>query len=229
MWRHVAYIPAPLAPPHNVRRGLSFRSTPPGLDWSASGAHYDWQRVRDIRTDAPATVETTTNAILIDVVGGTAASTTGFGAIFWRVDIDAVVFVPTLRFDLASHTLLVADAYVPPPQSGSSQEGREKLSGHHLRLASCGITGTTRLQLGSGSCQFWWKGVARGGMGNQLRCRWNVGMNPLCNRGTGDFSATFTKERKRESVCDTFRHSYRHQPDLRSAVCSRFLRDRWGA
>lgn len=67
---------------------------------------------RSIRTDTLKNVKATIHAILVGASGIQEKRARIFG-LHVKGNIDTVVFVPTLRFDLASHTL-VADAYVLP-------------------------------------------------------------------------------------------------------------------
>ena len=67
---------------------------------------------QDIRTDTLTNVKTTIHAILVSSAGVQQHKSRIFG-LSVEGNTDTVIFVPTLRFDLASHTL-VADAYVLP-------------------------------------------------------------------------------------------------------------------
>ena len=67
---------------------------------------------RDIRTETLTNVKTTIHAIMVGAAGVQERKARVFG-LNVKGNIDTVIFVPTLRFDLASHTL-VADAYVLP-------------------------------------------------------------------------------------------------------------------
>jgi hypothetical protein len=69
-------------------------------------------RERDIRTDTLTNLKATIHAILVGAAGIQERKSRIFG-LNVKGNIDTVIFVPTLRFDLASHTL-VADAYVLP-------------------------------------------------------------------------------------------------------------------
>ena len=69
-------------------------------------------RERDIRTDTLMNVKDTIHTILTGVAGVDRLRSRVFG-LHVKGNIDTVIFIPTLRLDLASHTL-VADAYVLP-------------------------------------------------------------------------------------------------------------------
>jgi len=69
-------------------------------------------RERDIRTDTLTNVKATIHAILTGAAGVQEHQSRVFGLSVKR-NVDTLLFVPTLRFDLASYTL-VADAYVLP-------------------------------------------------------------------------------------------------------------------
>jgi len=163
-------------------------------------------RERDIRTDTLANVKTTIHAILVGATGVQQHHSRVFG-LNVKGDIDTVIFVPTLRFDLASNTL-VADAYVLP----LNQDRLRKVWG--ALVATLG--GFPGVELWGDEVATWKRLLPV----LAERCRtWKHGPNceflvkksiplsleyrndPLCSCGKGkDISAAFMKEKKWEFV-----------------------------
>ena len=156
---------------------------------------------RDVRTDTLTNVKMTIQAILVSATGAQKSRSRVFG-LSVESNIDTVIFVPTLRFDLASHTL-VADAYVLPLILDRLDKVEETLGS---------------ITKGLGKVELWGNEVA---IWKRLlpalaeRCRtWSHGPNceflaeksiplslehendPLCSCGKGkDVSEAFRKER----------------------------------
>ena len=163
-------------------------------------------RERDIRTDTLTNVKTTIHAILVDATGVQQRQSRVFGLAV-KGNTDTVIFVPTLRLDLASHTL-VADAYVLP------------LNRDRLRKVEKTLTATLGeliyVDLWGDEVEAWKRLLPA----LAERCRtWNHGPNceflakksiplslehendPLCSCGKGkDISPAFVKEKKWESA-----------------------------
>ena len=162
--------------------------------------------VRDIRTDALATVETTINAVLIGAAGVQQHQSRVFG-LYFRGNIDAVIFVPTLRFDLASHTL-VADAYVLPLNRDRLGKVGGKLAAiigdsPHVELQGDNIAAWKRLlPVLAERCRTWKHGPNCEFLAKKLvPLSLEHGNDPLCSCGKGkDVSPLFMKERKWESA-----------------------------
>ena len=95
---------------------------------------------RDIRTDTLTNVKKTIHAILIGAAGVQQHQSRIFG-LNVKGNVDTLIFVPTLRLDLASHTFVQCRCVRTPPRSGPREKGREDVVGDHRRLASCGAVG----------------------------------------------------------------------------------------
>jgi hypothetical protein len=163
-------------------------------------------RDRDIRTDSLTNIKTDIHAMLLGATGIQGHQSRVFG-LSVRGNTDTIIFVPTLRFDLASNTL-VAEAYALPLN-------RDRLAKVKKMLSS--ITGKMLIR------DLWADGVAdwkRLLPALAERCRtWKHGPNceflaknavplslehendPLCSCGKGkDISEAFMKEKKWESA-----------------------------
>lgn len=158
-------------------------------------------REQDIRTDALTNIKTTIHAILVGATGVQTPQSRVFGLAV-RGNVDTIIFVPTLRFDLASHTL-VADAYALPLNQDRVEKLQKMLSGLVGKFATLNLWGDEVAD---------WKRLLPALV---ERCRtWNHGPNceflakkkvplslehendPLCGCGEGkDVSAAFVKER----------------------------------
>ena len=159
-------------------------------------------RDRDIRTDTLTNVKTTIQTILVSVAGVQQQHARVFG-LSVRGNTDTIIFVPTLRFDLASHTL-VADAYVLP----LNEDRLRKVE----KMLVAIIGGLIRVELWGDEVAAWKRLLPA----LAERCRtWKHGPNceflakrsvplslehendPLCSCGKGkDVSAAFMKEKK---------------------------------
>ena len=164
-------------------------------------------RERDIRTDILMNVKDTIHTILTGVAGVDRLRSRVFG-LHVKGNIDTVIFIPTLRLDLASHTL-VADAYVLP----LNQDRLRK-----VEKALVAVMGEViiRVELWGDEVAAWKRLLPA----LVERCRtWQHGPNceylakksiplslehkndPLCSCGKGkDVSAAFLKEKKWESA-----------------------------
>ena len=161
---------------------------------------------RDIRTDTLMNVKGTIHAILVSAAGVQRHQSRVFG-LSVKKNMDTIIFVPTLRFDLASHTL-VADAYVLP----LNEDRLRKVE----KMLMAVVGGMVRVELWGDEVAAWKRLLPV----LAERCRtWKHGPNceflakksiplslehendPLCSCGKGkDVSAAFLKEKKWESA-----------------------------
>jgi hypothetical protein len=160
-------------------------------------------RQRDIRTDTLTNIKTTIHAILVSATGTQKPQSRVFGLAV-RGNVDTLIFVPTLRFDLASHTL-VADAYALPLNQDRVKKVQKMLTGLVGKFVTVNLWGDEVAD---------WKRLLPALV---ERCRtWKHGPNceflakrtiplslehendPLCGCGKGkDLSAAFMKEKAR--------------------------------
>jgi len=161
---------------------------------------------RGIRTDTLANVKMTIHAILVGAAGVQELRSRIFGLSI-KSNTDTVIFVPTLRFDLASHTL-VADAYVLPLNRGRVRKVEKMLVEINRGLLRLDVSGDEvaawkrllpalaercRTWKHSPNCEF----LARKSIPLSLEHE----NDPLCSCGKGkDLSAAFMKEKKWESA-----------------------------
>jgi hypothetical protein len=161
---------------------------------------------RDVRSDTLTNIKRTIHAILAGAAGIRGRRSRIFGLNF-EGNMDTVIFVPTLRFDLASHTF-VADAYVLPPDMARLEEVANMLMVIFKELCNVELYGDEVAA---------WKRLLPA---LAERCRtWKHGPNceflaekkiplsleheddPLCSCGKGkDVSAAFRKEKNWESA-----------------------------
>ena len=163
-------------------------------------------RERNIRTDALTSVKTTVGAILLGATGVQQHKSRVFG-LKVRGSFDTVIFVPTLRFDLASHTL-VADAYVLPLNRDRLRKVEQTLAAIAgellcMELQGDGVATWKRLLPALAErCRTW-----KHGPNCEFLAKRSIPLSlependPLCSCGKGkDISAAFTKERKWSSA-----------------------------
>jgi len=161
-------------------------------------------RERDIRTDTLTNVKTTIHSIFVNAAGMGPHQSRVFG-LRARGNIDTFIFVPTLRFDLASHTL-VADAYVLPLNQDLFQKiGRTLVAtlGDFVRVELWGdevATWKRLLPVLAERCRTW-----RHGPNCEFLAKKSIPLSlehendPFCSCGKGkDISAAFVKEKKWE-------------------------------
>ena len=158
---------------------------------------------RDIRTDTLTNVKATIRAILVGAAGIEQNRARIFGLMNVKRNIDTFVFVPTLRFDLASHTL-VADAYVLPLNRNRFKQVEETLMATIGELAQVELWGDEvatwkRLMPALAErCRTW-----KHGPNCEFLAKKSIPLSlehendPLCSCGKGkDVSAAFMKERE---------------------------------
>lgn len=163
-------------------------------------------RKRDIRTDTLTNVKTTIHAIFVGAAGIQERRSRIFG-LNVRGNVDTVIFIPTLRFDLASHTL-VADAYVLPLNQGRLRKVEKTLAailGELLHVELWGdevATWKRLLPALAERCRTW-----KHGPNCEFLAKKTIPLtlehenDPLCSCGKGkDVSAAFMKEKKWESA-----------------------------
>jgi len=163
-------------------------------------------RERDIRTDTLTNVKTTIHAILVGAAGVQQHQSRIFG-LNVKGNVDTVIFVPTLRFDLASHTL-VADAYVLPLNHDRLRKVEKTLMailGELLHVELWGnevATWKRLLPALAERCRTW-----KHGPNCEFLAKKTIPLSlehendPLCSCGKGkDVSAAFMKEKKWESA-----------------------------
>jgi hypothetical protein len=161
---------------------------------------------RNDRTDTLANVKETIHAILVDASGVQQHKSRVFG-LSAEGNIDTIIFIPALRFDLAAHTL-VADAYVLPLNKSRLRKVERTLGAIMGEM--------TTVNLWGGEVASWKRLMPT----LAERCRtWKHGPNceflatktipltlehendPLCSCGKGkDVSVAFMKEKKWESA-----------------------------
>lgn len=161
---------------------------------------------RDIRTDTLTNVKTTIHAILVGA--------TGVQEHKWRIfglsvegNTDTVIFVPTLRLDLTSHTL-VADAYVLPLDRSRLRKVEKTLRsiiGKMLVLNLWGdeVANWKRLLPALAErCRTWKHGPKCEFLAKKtIPLSLEHENDPLCSCGKGKgISAAFTKEKDWESA-----------------------------
>jgi len=158
-------------------------------------------RARDIRTDTLANIKTTIHEILINAAGIRQHKLQVFG-LHVGGNVSTVIFVPTLRFDLASHTL-VADAYVL--HVNLDNPGKVAVFGDLLCVELWGeeIAAWNRLLPALAErCRTWKHGpncefLAKTSIPLSLKHK----IDPLCSCGKGkDISEAFKKEKEWESA-----------------------------
>lgn len=161
---------------------------------------------RNIRTDTLVNVKTTIHAILTGAAGIEQAQSRVFG-----LDIngktDTIIFVPTLRLDIESHTF-VADGYALPldqDRSGEVEEALAGITGELLRVELWGddiATWKRLLPVLVERCRTWKHGpncefLAKKSIPLSLEHK----TDPLCSCGKGkDISAAFMEEKKWQSM-----------------------------
>ena len=159
-------------------------------------------RERDIRTDTLTNVKTTIHGILVCATGMRQKRVRNFG-LSVKGNIDTVIFVPTLRFDLASHTF-VADAYVLPLNWDRLRKAEKTLGviiGELARVELWGdeVAAWKRLMPALAErCRTW-----KHGPNCEFLAKKSIPLSlehendPLCSCGKGkDISAAFMKEKK---------------------------------
>lgn len=159
-------------------------------------------RKGDVRTDTLTNVKATIHSILVSATGVRQPRSQIFG-LSVEGNIDTVIFVPTLRFDLASHTL-VTDAYVLPLNEDRLRKVEKTLGsirGDLLRVELWGdeVAAWKRLLPALAErCRTWDHGpncefLAKKSIPLSLEHE----NDPLCSCGKGkDVGEAFTKERK---------------------------------
>lgn len=163
-------------------------------------------REQDIRTDALTNVKSTIHAILVGASGVQQRPSRVFG-LSVEGNTDTVIFVPTLRLDLASHTL-VADAYVLPLNEGRLNRVQKALAGvvgemHTLNLWGDEVANWKRLLPALVErCRTWKHGPNCEYLAKKMiPLTLEHENDPLCGCGRGkDLSAAFMDERKWESA-----------------------------
>jgi len=163
-------------------------------------------RERDNRTDTLTNVKTTIHAVLVGAAGIQEHQSRVFG-LNVKGNIDTVIFVPTLRFDLASHTI-VADAYVLPLNHDRLRKVEKTLMaiiGELLQVELWGdevVTWKRLLPALAERCRTW-----KHGPNCEFLAQKSIPLSlehehdPLCSCGKGkDISAAFMKEKKWESA-----------------------------
>ena len=163
-------------------------------------------RELDIRTDTLTNIKTTIHAILVGATGVQQRQSRVFG-LSVRGNTDTIIFVPTLRFDLASHTL-VADAYVLPLNDNRVRKVEKTLTsivGEMLTLNQWGdeVSNWKRLLPALAErCRTWKHGPNCEFLAKKiLPLSLEHESDPLCSCGKGkDVSAVFMKEKKWSSA-----------------------------
>ena len=163
-------------------------------------------RERDIRTDTLTNVKTTIHAILVGATGIQAHQSRIFG-LNVKGNADTIIFVPTLRLDLASHTL-VADAYVLPLNEARLRKVEKTLMSIIKELINVELYGDEvatwkrLLPALAERCRTW-----KHGPNCEFLSKKTIPLSlehendPLCSCGKGkDISAAFRKEKKWESA-----------------------------
>ena len=161
---------------------------------------------RDIRTDTLTNVKKTIHAILIGAAGVQQHQSRIFG-LNVKGNVDTLIFVPTLRLDLASHTF-VADAYVLPLNQDRVKKVEKMLLaiiGDLLRVELWGdevATWKRLLPVLVERCRTW-----KHGPNCEFLAKRSIPLSlehendPLCSCGKGkDVSAAFLEEKKWESA-----------------------------
>ena len=163
-------------------------------------------RERDIRTDTLMNVKATIHAILVGATGVQRQQSRVFG-LNVKGNTDTVIFVPTLRFDLASNTL-VADAYVLPLNEGRVRKVEKTLVAVigellHVELWGDEVVAWKRLLPALAErCRTWKHGPNCEFLAKKLiPLSLEHESDPLCSCGKGkDVSEAFVKEKKWESA-----------------------------
>ena len=159
-------------------------------------------RKQDIRTDTLTNVKTTLHAILDGTAGIHQKRRRVFG-LSVKGNVDTIVFVPTLRFDLASHTF-VADAYILPLNDDRLRKVEKTLAAvieEMLRVELWGdeVAAWKRLMPALAErCRTWRHGPNCEFLAKKLiPLSLEHENDPLCSCGKGkDISAAFMKEKK---------------------------------
>ena len=163
-------------------------------------------RKRDIRTDTLANVKATIHAILVGATGVQDRQSRIFGLNI-KGNIDTIIFIPTLRLDLASHTL-VADAYVLPLNEARLRKVEKTLTTILEELISVELYGDEvatwkrLLPALAERCRTW-----KHGLNCEFLAKKTIPLSlehendSLCSCGKGkDLSAVFRKEKKWDSA-----------------------------
>ena len=163
-------------------------------------------KAQDVRTDTLTNIKLTIQSILVGSAGVQEHKSRVFG-LSVGTNIDTIIFIPTLRFDLASHTL-VADGYVLPLNDNRLKKAEKTLTAI--------IGGIITVPLWADEVVNWKRLIPA----LAERCRtWKHGPNceylakkmvpltlehendPLCSCGQGkDVSVAFMREKKWESA-----------------------------
>jgi len=163
-------------------------------------------RERDDRADTLRNVKATIHAIFVGAAGIQGRRSRVFGLNI-KGNVDTIIFVPTLRFDLASHTL-VAGAYVLPLNQARLRKVEKTLAailGELLHVELWGdevATWKRLLPVLAERCRTWKHGpncefLAK----NTIPLSLEHENDPLCSCGKGkDVSEAFMKEKKWESA-----------------------------
>ena len=161
---------------------------------------------QEIRTDTLTNVKSTIHAILVGAAGVQQRQSQVFG-LSVKGNVDTIIFAPTLRFDLASHTL-VADAYVLPLTHDRLKRVEKTLFAITGKMINVelwdGEVATWKRLLPAlvERCRTWKHGpncefLAKGSIPLSLEHE----NDPLCSCGAGkDVSASFLKEKNWESA-----------------------------
>ena len=163
-------------------------------------------RKRDIRTDTLTNVKATIHAILVGAAGVQQHPSRVFGLSI-KGNTDTVIFVPTLRFDLASHTL-VADAYVLPLNQDRLRKVEKTLVAITGKMITVDLWGDEvanwkrLMPVLAERCRTW-----KHGPNCEFLAKKSIPLSlehendPLCSCGKGkDVSAEFMQEKKWESA-----------------------------
>lgn len=161
---------------------------------------------QDVRTDTLANIKLTIHSILVGATGTQRHKSRVFG-LSVEGNIDTIVFVPTLRFDLASHTL-VADAYVLPLNEGRLKKVEKTLGGVIGEMLTLDLWGDEvanwkrLLPVLAERCRTWKHGPNCEFLAKRLiPLSLEHENDPLCSCGKGkDVCAAFRKEKKWESA-----------------------------
>jgi len=163
-------------------------------------------RDRDICTDTLTNVKATIHSIL-GCAAGTLERQSRVFSLNFKGNTDTVIFVPALRLDLASHTL-VADAYVLPLNKNYLREVEKTLVATFKELCDVELHGDEvatwkrLLPALAERCRTWKHGpncefVAK----KTIPLSLELDNDPFCSCGKGkDISAAFRKEKKWESA-----------------------------
>lgn len=164
-------------------------------------------RERDIRTDNLTNVKTTIHAILVNAAGIQKCQSQKVFGLHFKGNTDTIIFIPTLRFDLASHTL-VADAYVLPLNEDRLRKVEKTLAAIVQQMCEVELYGDEvaswkrLLPALAERCRTW-----KHGPNCEFLAKKKIPLSlehendPLCSCGKGkDISAAFRKQKKWESA-----------------------------